>query len=712
MAAAEQYDPLVDGAFEMFAGEQAEGLPTRQSPTSDFDPLVDGAAEMFGLEKVPEAGASRGPDPIYDESSEQAAFPQPAGETQVSEELAPTGRQPSFGQQALMGLINDNPDLQARFLEKKGFTTRLNPQTGEAEYEQSSGRWVPTQEGFVQYWPELVEGVLGTAATGARAIGAVGAPATGGASLAAAAGLGAGAGASLETVKQSLAKFLGLREEYDPTQIATKGAEMGFGAALGEGVTQVAGKTARGLRKAMVGDVSKARKIGQDTPEQVKAAAEKLGVGTTPGMLTTDKELRTIEATLDKMDFALGGQDIRKVANEVRVKIDDASRSILSKASLNSPAATGEVFKEKLMADIKKKLQPGEVLYNQIQDKLGTVKVNKTMQQGALEDLRKDIDIKSPEVRAALKDFEDRLGKVETVDRLKVLRTSLGKGIPQNPSDELRGFYNKAYDILTKMRADSFEQGVRDAKGNFLPSEYGQVLSKLKEADKIWKDTSKEVSDALLERGRKAKLGPEAEARKTVDKFALEKQGRFFRERDVEKTRALQKLSPGAAEELAEQKIAQILEKSTSTGEGKQGKINFQTLSREFRKISPEIAKDMFGKKGVEVFKAAEVLYRNVPFDPNPSKSGVNLGIQHFLKVFRHLNSLGLSGLRTIIQSDNPWATSAAAKIAKDLTKAGVIGTTGGSGLSKAIKESIEESETGKALKEGRKRATDKRNKR
>ena len=709
--AAAQRDPLVDGAADMFGLQPIEGIPDRQSPTSDFDPLVDGAADMFGLERTPEAGASRGPDPYYDESGEQAAFPQPAGETQISEDLAPTGRQPTYGQQALMGLINDNPDLQVKFLEKKGFETRINPSTGEAEYKQSKGRWVPAQEGFVQYWPELVEGVLGAAATGTRALGAIGAPATGGASVAAATGLGAGVGMGLETIKQSLAKFLDLREDYDPMQIGAKGAEMGAGVAIGEGITRGAAKAGRGLKKAMLTE-SKVPPMW-DTPDEIRAAAKKLNVEPTSGMLTSDPTVRGIEATQDKMGLTIAGAKDRAKIQNIRTAIQEAAEGLFERTTPRSAAESGQYAKEKIMSDIKKKLEPAEKIYKEIQGKLGVVKVNKKEQEKAIQSLRDNIDIKSPAVRAAFKDFEQRLAKVDTVDRLKALRSSLAEGMPQDPSRELKTFHNKAYDILTKMRTDSFVQGARDAKGKFLPSEYSQVINRIKEADKIWADTATEVQEALLPRGKKAKFGPKGQAERALN-IAPEKMDKFYPGQDIEKVRAMRKLSPEATKELARQEISKIAKAVTSKGEGMQGKKRFNRVIVELEKKSPEVLSTLFNKHEREKVEAAKVLFRNAPFNPNPSESALEFGRQRaFTEAWiKNINSLGLSALKNVIQSDNPLLTKAGQQFIRDGIKAGIISTSSAAGLSKTIRDSVEKTETGKVLKEGRQRALEKRRKR
>jgi hypothetical protein len=62
-------------------------------------------------------------------------------------------------------------------------------------------------------------------ATGSKVVGAIGAPVTGGGSLAAGVGLGAVATGGFEAGKQALAKGLGLRDEYDVKRIAESAAK-------------------------------------------------------------------------------------------------------------------------------------------------------------------------------------------------------------------------------------------------------------------------------------------------------------------------------------------------------------------------------------------------------------------------------------------------------------------------------------------------------
>jgi hypothetical protein len=691
--AAVQRDPLVDGALEMFDLEpDTKGLPQRQSPTSEFDPLVDGALEMFDLEQEPE--------PIYPQpESEGAAVPQPIGGSIAPEEVAASGRQPSIADQALMGLVNEDPRYIVSYMKEQGFDASIDPYTGEAVYKPSKDAPPrPALEGITPYWPDFVEWLAASAATTGRAIGLAGAPTTGGAAIGAAAALGGAATGGVETAKQVAGRAVGIRPEMDPGKIAEKTA-MGAGlSGLGEGAGQAIGRATRGLKKAMMAEQKGVPKM-VDTPEQIKEAAKTLGVEPTSGMLTSNQAIRNIEATLDKMSFTAGGAKDRAKAADVRVAIQDAADALLSRATLRTPAEVGDNVKQQILQDVQAKLAPAEKIYKEVQQKIGQVKINRDIQKETFAQLREKARLKvGPKIRNLINDVEEAVNQARTVDDLKEVRTSVARTIDPQANPDLKYFHQVVYDALTKMRADSFEQGVRDVKGRYLPKDYGQILNELKKADKIWKDTSKEVQDALLKRGKRARFGPEALTEMTLEGVESEGMGKFLPGRDIAKVRAMEKLSPKATEQLAEQEIRNLADTVTSVGEGMQAKKNFGRLVSELKKKSPEVLKVIFKKHELEKIKAAEILHRNAPFNPNPSLTSVNEDRQRaFTRGFiRNLNSMGLSQLKNFIQSENPMVTPTGRQFIKDAAKAGLIVT--GSGLRKILRE--EEN------------ATDKRNKR
>lgn len=652
------------------------------SPGEDeLDEEITRQLGRVGVEQEPEATV---PPAELETLGESVAIPQPVGGDIEPEEVASPGRETTMREQALMGLINEDPELQVLYLRRQGFDASINPETGEAQYTPTPGAAPrPALEGITQYWPNIVEGLVGAAATTGKVLGAIGAPATGGASIAASAGLGAAAGAGLESAKQGAAMGLGLREELDPGRIGMKGLETGAMTGAVEGVGQAIGAGARGLKKALIG---RQRDFGGDlaSKEVVKGAAKELDVVPTAGMLSKDPTVRKVEAALDSLEFTPGGTITRARSKNIRAAINETAEELVQNRSLKTPYEVGKNFEKQVKESIAKKLEPAEKLYNEIRDQIGEIPLNRQAIKGYFSELMEGSakwDFTGSEQRVMEQVFK-KLNEASNVNDLKMLRSKLAKSIDRNASQGLRELHDGLYEILTKVRQDSFELAVQRAKGS---ENYGELFSKLKEADKIWKETSKEVADVFAGPSKRVKFGPKALADKSLRETDAEKAlDKFFPRQDVDQARALLKLSPEGFRELATARIASIADKAVSKGEGKQGKILFGALSREIDKLSPEIAKAIFGTNAMQKKKAAKILFENVPFDINPSGTAKTQNILG--TVVKHFQAAGLSGLGMLTRATNPLNTEAGRGAINALVKAGLVGAPK-SGIMKAIKE-------------------------
>lgn len=215
--------------------------------------------------------------------SEGADQAQPAGASQDALRAAiaqvksePAPRQDALGAIERMAATRakEEPDRLEKILKDRGFSTKRK---GNEVLIDQAGKFVPWDPvgadllDLADLVPEALE--LGTAvvAGGAKVLGAVGAPLTGGASLAAGTALAGVAGAGLETAFQGAELAGGFREELDPGQIGSKalsaatipgaGAAVGkvggaIGKQVGKATEAVAKKTAEGATKARLDKVS------------------------------------------------------------------------------------------------------------------------------------------------------------------------------------------------------------------------------------------------------------------------------------------------------------------------------------------------------------------------------------------------------------------------------------------------------------------------
>jgi hypothetical protein len=596
------------------------------------------------IQRAIQVQAPAGGFPVEDD---EAVSPPMSANDRVQAAIALPQQEVSMKQRAMLGLIKEDPTLQERFLQRQGFETKM--EEGVLKFKRGDKFVRANPEGFdfgdiVEYLPEIVEGVAGAAATSAKALGAIGAPATGGAGLLAGSAVGGAVTAGAELAKQGLAKGLGLREDINLKRVARQGVIGAAVPGLIEGAGAVVKGTKQGLGKAIFGAV----------PEEavdvagIKEAGKLIGAKPTPGMLTSDPGVRMTESVLSKQTLGVGGSMLR---TQQRVNEQAAIRTaeeLVNAKTARSAFEVGESFKNRVMADIGKKLEPAEKLYGEVAEQLGDVRAETKAISGAIDRLSERFKF-SADAKRLLNKAKAQVGSIKSVEDLKAFRTAVADDLSPTASKNLKIAADELYNAATKARTDSFEQGVRNLKGQFAPAEQTKLLGKLKEADKIYAETARDVQKALLKPGAKIKKGVKREAAEALEKVLPERRlEKFLPTQDVQRAAALERLSKEGFDELSSARIAYIAEKATSTARGQFGQVNPQSVAREIGKLSPELAKKIFGAEGVKKAEALQKFYRAIPGDINPSGTATTLDILAF--PFRQVSSASLSALNAFLR--------------------------------------------------------------
>lgn len=584
------------------------------------------------------------PTPVMDDES---VAPPMSTNARVQAAIALPEQEVTTKQRAMLGLIKEDPSLQERFLQRQGFETKI--EDGIVKFKQG-GRFVRANpEGFdfgdiVEYLPEIVEGVAGAVATSAKALGALGAPATGGAGLAAGSAVGGAVTAGAELAKQGLAKGLGLREDINMKRVARQGAIGATIPGLVGGAGAIFRKSKQGLGRAIFGAVPEEAVDVQG----IREAGKLIGAKPTPGMLTSDPGVRATEAVLSKQTLGIGGSMLR---TQQRVNEQAAIRTaeeIVNAKTARSAFEVGESFKNKVLQDISKKLEPAEKIYGEVAEQLGGVRAETRAIQSTIDKLSERFKF-STDAQRLLQKASGQLDQIQSVEDLKAFRTAIADDLSPTASKNLKIAADELYNAATKARSESFEQGVRNLKGQFAPAEQTKLLGRLKEADKIYAETARDVQKALLKPGAKIKKGVKREASEALEKVLPERRlEKFLPTQDVQRAAALERLSKEGFDELASARIADIAEKSISTARGNFGQLNPQNVAREIGKLSPELAKKIFGENGVKKAEALQKFYRAIPGDINPSGTATTLDILAF--PFRQVSSSSLSALNAFLR--------------------------------------------------------------
>jgi hypothetical protein len=207
--------------------------------------------------------------------------PETGSKIDFQEEALPVVQESGVGfgtRAALKNLIDDSPELQIQYLERKGFDARKRK--GQLQVKKPGDKqWkVVDPEGFdlqdvTDHIGDVIEGAA--LAAGTTFGGILG---------------GAAAAGATETVKQGLAKLAGVRKEMDLGEVAESAAIGGAASALGP-VVRGASKVASKAKEKLMSGVKRVLGKAGDIAEKVGETVAKTNVG--------QKSL-TVESSLGK----------------------------------------------------------------------------------------------------------------------------------------------------------------------------------------------------------------------------------------------------------------------------------------------------------------------------------------------------------------------------------------------------------------------------
>jgi hypothetical protein len=576
--------------------------------------LLNYAVENFDTEKGQAVGIKLGV--INPQEARMLSFaaqnPQDPRSAQVLSKVKDNvaGRLPALQEQGvsvqdralLKNVIGKEPALQEKALQERGFQTRFVDEQLQVKMPGDIRFKVVDPKGFdVQdisdVGVDIAEGVVTGLATGAKALGLVGAPVTGGASLAATSALGGASTAGFEGLRQGVGKLLGLREEIDAGEIATAGAIGASVPFLFKGGSEVLKKFGKGLVSLF--PESKAAPA-------IKEAAETLGVTPTKGQISGQKGVKKAEALLAKDDFNVGGFFLRRQRAANKEALQEVADSITTGASARDMAQIGQSVKAKLQNAVSKRLEPAEVIY----DKYETIFKRKAFTPD-LEPLKKQVtELKeafklSRPSKRALKDFSKELDQVNNLTDLKRLRSQIGKAMRSD--FQLRPALSPLYGGLTDARSATLKKLAQERGGDF----FDLALAEITHADQIYRSTADDVARTL---GVSTKEGVEA----AVERYASKVDdgnvvSNLFNFKDPKKVQKLAESFPDAFKDLQEGALNELVRKSTDPATDIVSPLRLANQIEKLEHVSSEALNVLLGKDAGKKAAALRAFIKSIP---------------------------------------------------------------------------------------------------
>lgn len=518
-------------------------------------------------------------------------------------------------------LIDRDPILQQKYLEKKGYITKHTPE----------GLLVrrPDELQFSQFDPEGIDrfDLLDVAVDIGQAL-AEGAATVGGASLGflgggvpgAIAGGMAAAGATagvIETGKQAIAQGMDMREEFDPSRIG-QDVLIGAGSAV---LGPVAGKALKGTGRL----ISKTAPKMVDEAAEIIKAGKKLGIKPALRQLYDNDTIRLLEENLTKRLGTVGGSMIRKTAKKTQKQLDDIAEAMIGKSKNIDLVDVGENAKNNIKKMTKWWLTPIEATYDRVTDFLKSADeyVDYDYMNKGIARIAEDHKFNKG-AKSTIKFFKDSIDEVKNLDQLKQLRTNVGDAIREAKAKRNFGAVralSDIYDMATKARSRSLDMMIDNADD--VDSALAQAAkSALKKADKDYATVNSMLKQALTRRHKKAVQS----VKSMVDGFDELTDIDFYRKmlntNDPKQIKELKIQFPETFQILREGKIAEIAKAATFA---KKNTLRIGTIMDRIEKM-PKASKELiFGDDVIGKVKDLQTLFRTLPPPLNPSGTSHNL---------------------------------------------------------------------------------------
>ena len=521
--------------------------------------------------------------------------------------------------------IDNNPELKAEYLRKKGFIVNVK---GDEIYVRK-----PDEIGFKPVDPSsgfdlfeltdavddiaqgLVEGAKISAKYGGATTG-VGLPL----GIATAGSLGAG----FEGARQALGKAVGTRDEYDFQQMAKEGiisatfggAQLGLGVGL-KGISSGSGK--------LLGIMERFK----PNAEQIKQAANNLGLGLLPGQISESKLIQYLTEAQYRSSAMLSPYAIkaRKVIDDSYDKIRKELTAMLGERTGDPLWLSGTKAFEAVNNLVKAKKDAAKTWYEAATDNNFYKNANiDTSTLNAELDLLKDKYQGASTALSLIDKYQKSLEGISKIRGLTNLKSEIGDEIRVKQGAVSGTELSAIKDIGDLIKAnfdenfEMFLQKSRSGEWKTKPEEIIKAKTAKEIGDRLWSDLYDDLATLVKRPGKDVRGGPET----IIDKFIADTPAerfvdKVFKSNDWEKIVETKKRFPEAFEALRKSKLDQFYQKWAPN----EGTLDLEKAMKELKQLTPDMKNIIFGKDADKKIKDLSLIYESIPKDMNPSKTAI-----------------------------------------------------------------------------------------
>lgn len=405
----------------------------------------------------------------------------------------------------------------------------------------------------------------------------------------------------------------------------------GTGAAFGLGVDKLS-KAIAPASQAVAQKISPA--LEKKNTKEIIAAADRLGIKVTPGMLDDTGFVQRLEYTLANSP-SLFGQSVARNQKAVLEKVDDAVLEATKDASNLTPYQIGDKFKSGLTAKVGERLDPIKAAFDDVAESTKAIGITDKSKQAIIRNIKQIPEVRLSGGKGKVGEYIDMISNIKTADDAKTVSSLLSSEIRATQGKDklvLMAIKDKVSTIETKSinRAAltaAKEAGLKGDSGKQIGKE---IISDLKGARKGYQELASDLS-AIAENTRvKFQGGPSAYLDRVESIPNEQIQRKFFNTENLRQLEGLKSKFPEEFNLLKQGKLQEIVENSLKPVSQVDAGISSVKFINEVNKINPEAKKLLFGD-AVKLLKDIETVQRSMPKNFNPSGTASELGWQDAL---------------------------------------------------------------------------------
>lgn len=478
------------------------------------------------------------------------------------------------------------------------------------------------------------------------------------------AGMGSAAGYGLKSMGE---KYLLGKEETRPEYYANL-AEAAKSGMMGEMGGKIVGVAGESLAKSGVKNI--APDFNRPGVDQIQAAAAKLGVKPTQGMLTDDYVTRNTENSLAQSP-SIPGAWIRKEQAPIREAIGNASKNAVEDASMESAVEAGKKMRKGVADNLEQRYSPISDAYSDIESQTKNVPLNKKGLARVSKNIRglDEAKFKGSDAHSIANRFATWLDEAENVNDIKVLK-SKARGISQDPnaSFEAKSVASSIMGKLEQAQTNSItRQAVQTARetpifppeGKSFPSKTAasdaismaesdaedkalNLVGKVKETNKSYKGLLDDARTFGEGSGlTKANKGMASTLNDIRSAKPEEMASAIFDTGNIEYSNFVKKKMPEQFEMARQQRLAEV----ARAAQAPNGSIDPKKLTKVMDKMGPEAREMLFGSKNVDALQQSQTLLRATPEMVGPSGTPKGFALKEILSPTQNLHDFGRYGL-------------------------------------------------------------------